>query len=191
VLALALAAALALTSVPDAPAPSACAFYRGIYPSAPEPAGGERGCAAALEEACESGRRLACHELARVLEAGVEGEPEPARALALYSRACGAGVADACEGAAELRDRRGDREAARAALEEGCAIGSARACARLAAEAGSPARAAAARRARVRSRGAGRMHCARPRGDPAAAGRAPVPRLPARRGRGLRGERAA
>ncbi|HSD19549.1 MAG TPA: sel1 repeat family protein [Anaeromyxobacter sp.] len=140
-LALALAAVLAVTSVPDAPALSACAFYRDIYPSAAEPDGGERACAAALEEACGSGRRLACHGLARVLEAGVEGEPEPARALALYARACAAGVADACEGAAELRDRRGDREAARAALEEGCAIGSGRACARLAAEAASPERA--------------------------------------------------
>jgi TPR repeat protein len=141
VLALALTAALALGSVPDSPAPSACAFHRGIYPSAPEPAGGERACAAALEEACNSGRRLACHGLARVLEAGVEGEPEPVRALALYARACAAGVADACEGAAELRDRRGDHAAARAAFEEGCAIGSGRACARLAAEAGSPERA--------------------------------------------------
>jgi TPR repeat protein len=130
VLALLLALALA---APDAPAPSACALLGAIFPSVPAPPGGEPACAAALGEACDSGRRLACHGLARVLEAG-GGEPERERALALFARACAAGVADACEGAAALHLRRGDRGAARAALDEGCAIGSGAACARLAAE---------------------------------------------------------
>lgn len=143
---LALLAALAFSQVP-APAPSACALYHGIWANAPAPTDGERGCAGALQEACDSGRRLACHGLALVLEAGAIGEPEPERALALHARACAAGVAAACESAADLRARRGDRAGVRAALEEGCAIGSGRACARLATEAEATDRARLAERA--------------------------------------------
>ena len=132
--------ALSLAASPDGP--SACLAYRDAVPGAPRPPGGDSGCAGALSDACEAGRPLACAASARLLEEGAAGgDPDPTRALALYARACGAGVADACADLAALRRRRGDDVGARQALDEACATGAGRACAALADGAPSPARA--------------------------------------------------
>jgi TPR repeat protein len=133
VLALVSAALLAATPVAAAgagsgePPASACARHAALFPGAPAPPGGEPGCAAALSEACDAGRRLACFELGLLLEAGTPGPADPARALALHRRACAAGVGGACTRAAALLRSAGDG-AAEAMLEDGCGLGDGAAC---------------------------------------------------------------
>ncbi|MFO0585604.1 MAG: sel1 repeat family protein [Anaeromyxobacter sp.] len=123
---LALAAALAGgPPVPD----SACAAYLQVYPSAPLPkAGGEPACGELLAEACDAGRRLACAHLGVLLEEGVVLRRDGPRALAFLERACDAGVGWACGELGLFLLRRGEGERGRAALREGCAIGSGAAC---------------------------------------------------------------
>jgi TPR repeat protein len=138
-----LAVLLALSLAQPTPdGASACLAYGEAVPGAPRPEGGEAGCAAALVEACNAGRPLACAAAARALEAGVGGVPDSEGAIALDTRACAAGVANACADLAALRRRLGDATGARQALEEACAIGAGRACAALADDARGGARAA-------------------------------------------------
>ena len=53
--------------------------------------------AANFEKACEGGYAQGCTALARMVDAGTLGEPDPERARALYERGCEQGDAKACQ----------------------------------------------------------------------------------------------
>jgi uncharacterized protein len=139
---LSLALALVFAQAP----PAACTEYGAVVAGAPVP-GNPADCARLLAEACDAGRAAGCAAYGRLLDAGAGVPADPARALAYHRRACDAGVADACARAASGLAAAGDAARARAALVEGCAVGSGRACRQLADATGD-----AAERARLRER---------------------------------------
>jgi len=124
-----LALALALSAGAGPPVPdSACEAFRQLFPGAPPPEGSEASCGEQLAEACDAGRRLACADLGLLLEEGGALRRDGPRALAYLERACDAGVGWACTELGLVLLRHGEGERGRAALLEGCAIGSGAAC---------------------------------------------------------------
>jgi hypothetical protein len=85
-----------------------------------------------VQKACSEGSASGCSNLGFLLESGVLGAPDPARAAALYQQACDDGAASACHNLAVLLEsgEGAARDVGKAAelYEAACARGHATSC---------------------------------------------------------------
>lgn len=80
-------------------------------------------------QACDRGMVEACVPLAGILSDDTYTKQDVTRAEVLYKRACDRKIAAGCEGLSWVLHTRGELPGALAALEQGCQLGSAAACA--------------------------------------------------------------
>jgi TPR repeat protein len=76
-----------------------------------------------FERSCPRDQACASVELAACLVSGWDGHPaDPGAALSIYDRHCATGHLEACQAAAGLADRQGDRATALRHLDRACAL---------------------------------------------------------------------